>query len=666
MSVHGGGGSSDVGVTCVLPTHARPADLTSSVSSVLAQSRLPDALLVVDDVGDAASRDVVGAARARSGIDVRLLEHLDGTGASSSRNRGAREATTEFVASLDDDDVWRPRFLELALARLQQSGADLVVTGIERLRLDGRRQAIVAPRAVSREDLLHRNPGITGTNMVIRRSAFLEVGGFDEQLRVFNDWDLFIACRLAGLRYEVVPDLLVEWREHGGERLSTLSPRRADGIQAFVDKHRRLISADQRAHFEAVVLGIRRRTAPTLAGRALATGRLLRLRLRPRRREVPPPSPTDHVRGHLLFPHSRDGLGGSVITGALQARDLQATGRWRATVVVNGEGPVAAYHRSLGLPTELLDGMGRTRHRPRPDDGNALRRIHKRALIVLRAQHYLRQHPVDVVHVNDESSALGWGLAARRRGTPMVWHVHQQRPQRIDPLLLRLSAHLVFVADANRVRFARPLGVPSTTIHNTVDTSVFVPVPQGPGRTAVRLGFVSNLVPRKRPEWVVRLGAALLDEGFDVEVVVVGADFTGDAVAQLTSSPAGQRLGARLSCPGRSDDVPRVLQGIDVLLLPSMRDREAFPRIVVEAMSCGLPVVATAVAGVPEAVEDGVTGLLVDPDDFDAFRAAVTSLVADPVVRRTMGAAGRDAAVRRFSAESTLAALEGVYQRLVG
>ena len=668
-------------VTCVIPTHGRPADLAEALRSVLAQAVPVASVLVVDDVGDAETRELVRTAAA-GGAPVRVLANPHGTGASSSRNAGARAATTTFVGFLDDDDRWRASFVERTTACARASGADLVLAGIERYRLDGRRQAMVAPAVLAPDLLLSRNPGVTGSNLLVRREAFLAAGGFDERLPVYNDWDMLICSLAAGLRHAVVPELLVEWREHSGERLSTMSARRADGVEAFLAKHRHRMSPQQQRDLQAVALGIRRRAAPGLGTRVRATWDLARLRGRPAAATSGPelatpdrpaaageaPDPTTArpcSPPRLLFPQSRDGVGGSVVTGAVLARDLQASGRWSPVAVVNGEGPVADYHRGLGLPVVRLDESA-TPHTPRPDDGNAVHRALKRVRIAHRAERYLRRHPVDLVHVHDESSALGWGLAARRRGIPMVWHVHQQLPQRVDPLLLRLSAHVVFVADANRVRFG-PAGtaVPSTTVPNTVDTVAFAPAERPRPAGPVRLAFVSNLVERKRPEWAVRAGALLLEQGLDVEVLVVGADFTGSAVEALVSSPAGRRLGDRLHCPGPSQDVAGVLQGVDVLLLPSMRDREAFPRIVVEAMSCAVPVVATSVAGVPEAVVDGVTGRLVDPDDFDGFCEAVGQLVRSPELRRSMGAAARSRVLERFAADRNAERFERLYDALL-
>ncbi|HEY3148619.1 MAG TPA: glycosyltransferase, partial [Dongiaceae bacterium] len=121
-------------------------------------------------------------------------------------------------------------------------------------------------------------------------------------------------------------------------------------------------------------------------------------------------------------------------------------------------------------------------------------------------------------------------------------------------------------------------------------------------------------------------------------------------------------LAGRYSYIGPRSDVPDVLRSLDILVLASERNKEAFPRIIVEAMACGLPVLATAVAGVPEAVVDGETGLLVEPEDLDSFVDALRILVTDAELRRRYGAAAVARCHALFSMEANTAAIEQVYR----
>jgi glycosyltransferase involved in cell wall biosynthesis len=365
----------------------------------------------------------------------------------------------------------------------------------------------------------------------------------------------------------------------------------------------------------------------------------------------------------VLMAHSRDGLGGSVITGALLAKALESSGEWKTLSICNSAGPPLDYHRAIGMDVlPLMESQG-VPYKANPGDGNRLQRIAKRIKLFRAARRFLKSATPAIIHVHDESSALAWGLAARPKGIPLIWQVHQQLPQRwIDWLLRRLASHIVFVAANNQRRFDGVELPASSVIYNGVDLSVFYPARnrrEGP----VKIGFVSNLVERKRPDWLVRAGGQLAREGLNIQVLLAGHDFSGGARAKALQELARQEgITGRYHYIGPRSDVPDVLRSLDILVLPSERDKEAFPRIVVEAMACGVPVLATAVAGVPEAVVDGETGLLVDPDDFEGFVGALRRLVSDDDMRHRFGeaAAGRCRAL--FSMEANAAAISRVYR----
>jgi len=365
----------------------------------------------------------------------------------------------------------------------------------------------------------------------------------------------------------------------------------------------------------------------------------------------------------VLVAHSRDGLGGSVITGALLAKALDSSGEWKTLSVCNSAGPPLDYHRAVGVeavPLMESQGLGYT---PNPNDGNRLRRIAKRILLFRAARRFLKSASPAIIHVHDESSALAWGLAARAKHIPLVWQVHQQLPQRwIDWLLRRLASHIVFVAANNKRRFDGIELPASTVIYNGVDLSLFHPAPRKAGGP-VNIGFISNLVDRKRPDWLVRAAGKLAREGLNIKVLLAGNDFTGGAKAkELQELAQREGIAGRYNYIGPRSDVPDVLRSLDILVLPSERDKEAFPRIVVEAMACGVPVVATEVAGVPEAVVAGETGSLVDPDDFDGFVDALRVLVEDAELRQRYGAAAVARCRALFSMEANAAAISQVYR----
>jgi glycosyltransferase involved in cell wall biosynthesis len=126
-----------------------------------------------------------------------------------------------------------------------------------------------------------------------------------------------------------------------------------------------------------------------------------------------------------------------------------------------------------------------------------------------------------------------------------------------------------------------------------------------------------------------------------------------------------RRLGVsgRVDFLGQRSDVPRLLSGCDVFVLPSIY--EGFPLAVLEAMEAGKPVVATAVGGTPEAVLDGETGYLVPPRDPAALAAAIRRVLTDPVRTATMGEAARQRVRSRFSRDAMIDEYRDLYERLV-
>jgi glycosyltransferase involved in cell wall biosynthesis len=115
---------------------------------------------------------------------------------------------------------------------------------------------------------------------------------------------------------------------------------------------------------------------------------------------------------------------------------------------------------------------------------------------------------------------------------------------------------------------------------------------------------------------------------------------------------------------GYRDDLPRLLACMDLVVHPATM--EGLGVSLLQASAAGVPVVASRVGGIPEAVRDGVSGLLVPPADVAALADAVLALLADPDACRRMGAAGRDLVAREFSVARMVEGNLAVYRELLG
>lgn len=275
-----------------------------------------------------------------------------------------------------------------------------------------------------------------------------------------------------------------------------------------------------------------------------------------------------------------------------------------------------------------------------------------RALVAL-----MRAERPGLVHAHMPLSGFLARAAARAAGVPRVAYTGHgflfnqpgSRRRRAAALAMewvggRLTDTLMTVsaeeaADARRLGIGRALPV-----GNGRDPQRFRPDPEARARVRAALGVpgdrvvvtaLSRLVRHKgHPELL-----AAMERVPGAELWVVGERLTSDHGEPVEPYFARSLLGPRLRRLGYRRDTEAVLAASDIFALPS--HFEGLPMSVIEAMLCGLPVVASRIRGPREQVVDGETGFLVPPGDADALAAALRRLVDDPVLRARMGAAGR-------------------------
>nr|WP_231134445.1 glycosyltransferase [Motilibacter deserti] len=226
---------------------------------------------------------------------------------------------------------------------------------------------------------------------------------------------------------------------------------------------------------------------------------------------------------------------------------------------------------------------------------------------------------------------------------------------RTRALLLRADAHVaVGEGSARRMEDFYALGRGSVrSVPNGVPD---VELPARAPRERLVVGSLGRLDGQKAYDVLLRAAARV--EGVDVEVVGEGAE------RERLEALAGELgLQGRVRLPGWSERSRDALAGFDVFCLPSRA--EGFPLSIVEAMLAGLPVVATAVGGVPEAVLDGRTGLVVPRDDVDALAGALRALRDDVGLRDRLGKAGRERALAGLTADAMAAAYSAIWSDVV-
>jgi glycosyltransferase involved in cell wall biosynthesis len=264
-------------------------------------------------------------------------------------------------------------------------------------------------------------------------------------------------------------------------------------------------------------------------------------------------------------------------------------------------------------------------------------------------------------------------------------HSSRVRPDEDRALLRRLTPkmdHLIAVSRAivRKLEDEGRVGAPVSLIYNGVDMQRYdhqeacctlreeYDIPEG----APIVGVIARLEPEKGHPTLLEAWTRVLASVPDAHLLIVGEGSRREALeAQaaslglLGSDPAKPRseLGRRVIFTGRRDDVPAVTAALDVAVLPSYREAQGLS--ILEAMAISRPVVASAVGGIPEMIEDGRSGLLVPPHDRDALARAVMRLLLDHQYADLLGRAGRDLVHERFCVELMVRAIESIYDESV-
>jgi len=284
----------------------------------------------------------------------------------------------------------------------------------------------------------------------------------------------------------------------------------------------------------------------------------------------------------------------------------------------------------------------------------------------------VRDFRPDVIHtpwLHPEGTAAC--LLGEEHGVPVIpqgigndanYYLHRYAGRDLVIRDLQKAAALLFNCQSTRT-MARKAGLDHRNVHviyHGVEVDKFTPPPAPPRNAVKRVITVAQLIPRKNHRLLLHAFAKLpAPVRAATELEFVGGGPTRPELERLASDLG---IADKVTFAGRPphDELIRRLQQADIYCLPTLS--EGMPVATIEAMACGLPVVASAVDGIPESVVEGVTGMLVPPDDADALAAALQAALA----REWDRGAVRDHVLRKFTwklyAENVRALYESVTQ----
>lgn len=332
------------------------------------------------------------------------------------------------------------------------------------------------------------------------------------------------------------------------------------------------------------------------------------------------------------------------------------------------EGVPVLYPKRLALPGNRLG----------PNDARAML-----AAIALPLRTVHKNWPFDVIHAQMVAPD-GWAAArvARALGVPSVATAHRadvlDLPAR-SPAMRKLVGDAVASLDAvvavsrKMADAAESLATPRRPVEvvpNGADRAVFFPRSVEQARAHLGLpqdeqiiSYVGKLVPRKGVDTLIEAMGILAERPQRTPILLVAG--IGELRESMESRAAELGIGERVRFLGKipHDDVPMAMAAGNVFVLPSLS--EGLPTVVCEAMSCGRPVVATAVDGTPEIVRDGETGFLVSPKDPEGLAEALAAVLDDPALAAQMSYRADVIAAERYTWDANARDMERIYSELL-
>ena len=338
--------------------------------------------------------------------------------------------------------------------------------------------------------------------------------------------------------------------------------------------------------------------------------------------------------------------------------------RYRVLVsCLYGPGPVAGEIRAASIPVMDLEAQSKWDLR-----------------VVYRLFRLLKRENIQILHSHLFHANLLGRIAGKMAGVPIVISTRHsvdiggRGREWINRWTKRWTDVTIAVSDQACEAERRWSGTKSgeiVTIYDGIKTEAFERADLQESKELKRklgiesdapvIGMIARFHRAKGHSYLMEAMPYILDQFPKAKVLLIGGGELRPTIKEKV-----QKLGLTDSIifTGIRQDIPRILSALDLFVLPSLW--EGLGIAILEAMAAGLPVVATRVGGIPEVVEDRVTGLLVPPRDPEALAKAIIALLQDRERAKDMGRAGRERVEKHFSVERMVQQTEALYEELIG
>lgn len=304
-----------------------------------------------------------------------------------------------------------------------------------------------------------------------------------------------------------------------------------------------------------------------------------------------------------------------------------------------------------------------------------------RIIKMLHLRKLIKNYEIDLINVHGYSAGFFVRLACfRMKKVKIVWTMHLCVDDMFSDKIINkyintcieniLNHHKSFtdkIVCVNNDSMERLMQrgtsvVPICTIYNGIDISKFTPKSYINNEISKPLicGFISRFSEQKGIPYLLSAIKELLEEGYQIQLKMIGE---GPLYHYVEEYILEHKLSDKIELLGYQKHIEEIMGTIDVLILPSLY--ECFPMIILEALSCEVPVIASKVNGVPEIIEDNKNGFLIESGNISELKVKIVNYFNNRTLLRIHGKNGRDKIIDSFTKEKMVKSYEKLYDNLL-
>ena len=224
-------------ISCVITTHNRDEYLRDAVYSAINQTKPPYEIIISNNIPNKKTEVLINTISKESNVPIKYIEHeMKGRG-SISANLAVNVAKGDYIAFLDDDDMWEPDYFDQILNLISEKKSKIIYTWFLKFQNNKKIPYKELKDNIRMRDILLVNPGCGISNLIVDRNLFVGLGGFDDYIHLSNDKDFLIRALYYGYEYHVLKKNLVVQRKHNEEQLTDINHDFLIGMKRFFKKH---------------------------------------------------------------------------------------------------------------------------------------------------------------------------------------------------------------------------------------------------------------------------------------------------------------------------------------------------------------------------------------------------------------------------------------------